>query len=179
MFNNLHIAGVNYDSVVDGCGMRTAIYFSGCTHRCPGCHNPETHDPNYGRLADANVAQTIAAEINRRPYIRGITLTGGDPYFNPCVHNFVIRILKQVNRHINVWAYTGAYYHEVENKPLTDLVDVLVDGPYIESLRDPSLAFRGSSNQRIIDVQASRKAGKVILYTPKGERYDRCILSQP
>ena len=169
MFNHLHIAGVNYDSFVDGCGVRTAIYFSGCAHRCPGCHNPETQDPYYGKRADMSDVITIADEINKRTYIQGITLTGGDPFLNPGVWAFVAILLQRIDRRIDVWAYTGSSYDDVKDSPLLVLTDVLVDGPYLESLRDPSLAFRGSSNQRIIDVRATQKAGEIILYDVKGK----------
>lgn len=171
MFHNLHIAGVIYDSLVDGHGVRTAIYFSGCAHNCPGCHNPETHDPNYGKLVTYDDVTHIANEINKRPYIQGITLTGGDPLFtHDDVLDFIALLRAHVNKKLDVWLYTGSRYEDIKNVPLIQYghIDVLVDGPYIESLRDPSLAFRGSSNQRIIDVQASLKAGEVVLYDLKG-----------
>lgn len=170
MFHDLHIAGINYESVVDGPGVRTAIFFSGCTHHCPGCHNPATQDPNYGKLADLNDVLLIANEINKRPYIQGITLTGGDPFCSSGVWAFVAILLHYIDRHLDVWAYTGSHYDEVKDSPLLVLTDVLVDGPYIESLRDPSLAFRGSSNQRIIDVRATQKAGEIVLYDLKGNQ---------
>jgi len=165
----LHIAGVNFESTVDGPGVRAAIYFSGCPHHCPGCHNPEAHDPEYGKLATAEESLWIAQEIAKRPYVQGITLTGGDPFYANQAHVFLQAILTVLGniapmRKIDVWVYTGYLYRDVMDHPLMTLADVCVDGPFIAEKADKRLVFRGSANQRIIDVKESRRKGEVILY---------------
>lgn len=165
----LHIAGVNFESTVDGPGVRAAIYFSGCPHHCPGCHNPEAHDPEYGKLATAEEALWIAQEIAKRPYVQGITLTGGDPFYANQAHIFLRAILAVLGniapmRKIDVWVYTGYLYRNVMDHPLMKLADVCVDGPFIAEKADKRLVFRGSTNQRIIDVKESRRKGEVVLY---------------
>ena len=163
--NNLHIAGVNYESFVDGVGLRSTIYISGCVHRCPGCHNPETWDPLYGRLASAMIDE-IAEEIaSRSNLINGITLSGGDPFCSP---REVSELLDRLPKVGNIWVYSGFKYEQIidsmEMQILLSKIDVLVDGPFVEALKDPTLAFRGSSNQRIIDVQESINSDNVVLY---------------
>lgn len=165
----LHIAGVNLESTVDGPGVRAAIYLSGCPHHCPGCHNPEAHDPEYGKLATAEDALWIAKEIVKRPYIQGITLTGGDPFYANQAAAFLQAILAVLEnicpmRKIDVWVYTGYLYRDVMEHPLMRLADVCVDGPFIAEKADKRLVFRGSANQRIIDVKKSRIKGEVVLY---------------
>ena len=137
---------------VDGPGLRTSIYLAGCTHRCPGCHNPASWDFNAGtpydvdRLADI----VIAHDFN-------VTLTGGDPLLtsNPEALLRLLRRLKDAG--LNIWAYTGNTLEASEKiphlQPILALIDTLVDGPFIAELRDPELPFRGSSNQRIINLR--------------------------
>ena len=176
-----HLAGVNYESMVDGEGVRATIYLSGCSHHCPGCHNPETHDPKYGTRITNEVIELIADEIAKRPYLSGITLSGGDPFFNSCgTYAFLVDLLLALGRRnidkINVCTYTGYTFEEIIKKDLfwdimlLGFTDVLVDGPYIEALADKSLPFCGSSNQRIIDVPASLKKFIPVEYTlqPRG-----------
>lgn len=164
----LHIAGVNLESTVDGPGIRAAIYLSGCPHHCPGCHNPEAHDPEYGKLATAEDALWIAKEIAKRPYIQGITLTGGDPFYANQATVFlqaILAVLENISpmRKIDVWVYTGYLYRDVMEHPLMRLADVCVDGPFIAEKADKRLVFKGSANQRIIDVKKSRIKGEVVL----------------
>lgn len=161
----LRLSGVIYDSMADGEGVRAALYFSGCDHRCPGCHNPETHDFYSGQIVTNEVILEIAEEINKRPYLSGITLTGGDPLYRPDqLAVFLQSILDHIDRPISVWIYTGFRWEDVFDLPVMLLVDVVVDGLYIWSCADKRLAYRGSTNQRIIDVKKTIESGEVILY---------------
>lgn len=159
-----YLAGINYESAADGTGVRTAIFLSGCTHRCPGCHNPETHDPRFGIHITDEIIQQIAEEIKARPYLAGITLTGGDPL---CFPQYTLNFLAFLKRCLgylpNIWMYTGYTMKDIDAMGtsefkryadiLINLCDVVVDGPFIRDLADKRLAFRGSSNQNIIYVR--------------------------
>ena len=166
-----YLSGVNYESVADGPGVRAAIFLSGCTHHCPGCHNPQTHDPHYGsRLNDAMI-YTIAYLIDKRPYISGITLTGGDPLYDiEATTNFLYRLREYLGERwnsLNVWLYTGYTWKQIMYKYASNehlqklllLIDVIVDGPYVAAGADKRLPFRGSVNQQLIDVRQSIKIG--------------------
>lgn len=130
---NLHIAGVNYDSIVDGEGVRAAIFLSGCRHHCTGCHNHDAQDPNYGQGLHNRLLEDIGYEIMKRPYLSGITLTGGDPLYDPEQTLWMLEdLLAQIGKTTNVWMYTGALWEEVKDLPVVQLVDILVDGPFIQ-----------------------------------------------
>lgn len=145
---------------VDGPGLRTSIYFAGCTHNCPGCHNPESHDTEGGRPMTVGEIMEIIADNDFN-----VSFSGGDPMYQAEALLPLVRLIHEAG--YTLWCYTGYTYEEVAASPvmnaLLDYVDVLVDGRYIDALRDTGLRFRGSSNQRIIDVRASRAAGEVIL----------------
>ncbi len=136
---------------VDGPGLRTSVYLAGCSHHCPGCHNPASWDFNGGTVYDVDeLAEIIIAhDFN-------VTITGGDPLQTPDVDALahLLRRLKAAG--LNIWAYTGYTLEEALEipriRPLLELIDTLVDGPFINELRDTDLHFRGSSNQRIIDL---------------------------
>lgn len=166
----LHISGINYESMVDGEGVRAAIYLSGCSHNCPGCHNPETHDPEYGKPATPELIHKIAKGIvKRKDFLSGITLTGGDPFYNPrATCEFLVALWRELLdtdfpvEKLHPWIYTGYTLEQLlafaptQDKPervayynLLGVCDHLVDGPFVQSLADKSLAFRGSSNQHI------------------------------
>lgn len=163
----LRLAGLCYESLADGEGVRAAFYFQGCAHNCPGCHNPSTHDFSGGELITPDMIQGFAAEINRRPYLSGITLTGGDPLYHPtAVHNFLTAILPKIAQPRTVWLYTGFRFEEVSDMPLMRMVDVVVDGLFDQNLADKRLAYRGSANQRIVDVRQSLASGEVVAYDP-------------
>ena len=159
-----YLAGVNFESAADGSGVRTAIFLSGCTHACPGCHNPDTHDPHFGIPITESVIAGIANQIKKRPYLSGITLTGGDPLcFPQYTLSFIVTLKRCLGYLPNIWLYTGYRLEDIrrmeqsEFKTYADLViglcDVVVDGPFVKELADKRLAFRGSSNQRIIAVK--------------------------
>ena len=156
----IRIAGLVSDSVVDGPGIRYAIFTQGCDHGCKGCHNPQTHDFNEG--TDVNIDKLIN-QIVKNPILSGVTLTGGDPFYQIDASLELAYKLKSFG--INIIAYTGYTYEELlemkEDNPNLDRllhnIDVLIDGPFIEKEKDLSLRFRGSKNQRVIDVQNSIK----------------------
>lgn len=136
-------------TTVDGPGFRTSIYLAGCSHHCPGCHNPETWNPQGGTLMTLEEIMDIVREEDF-----DVTLSGGDPLYSPESTALLARSIKEFGK--NVWMYTGYTIERIlADKRLRlplPYVDVIVDGPFIESLKDPDLHFRGSSNQRIIDV---------------------------
>lgn len=153
--SNLRISGVVAESIVDGPGFRYVVFTQGCPHHCPGCHNPQTHSFEGGYDADI---PAMLEEIRRDPLLDGITLSGGEPFCQP---EALIPLAKAVNEMgKTVFAYTGYTLEQLLElaksrpaiKELLRLCDTLVDGPYVEALRDLDLEFRGSSNQRLIDM---------------------------
>ncbi|MBQ6006149.1 MAG: anaerobic ribonucleoside-triphosphate reductase activating protein [Selenomonadaceae bacterium] len=161
----IRIAGLVPESFVDGDGIRFAIFMQGCRRNCEGCHNPETHDLNGGRLIDTS---EIISAIKKNPLLDGITLTGGEPLLQIDAAEEIARAAK--NFGLTVWCYTGYTFENLppEAEPLLENVDVLIDGEFIESQRDLELQFRGSSNQRIIDVKKTLKQKKIVLLTEIG-----------
>lgn len=167
----MYLCGVNFESMVDGEGVRAVLFISGCLHNCPYCHSPQTHSFTFGKEVNQELIDEINTEINKRPYISGITLSGGDCMYSPVE---TIKFLKKLNiPHNNIWCYTGFTFEEiVQNKNQFQLlkhIDVLVDGLFEYANRDISLAFRGSTNQRIIDVKQSLKQDGIVLYKLKNE----------
>lgn len=187
--------------IANGDGIRTSLFVSGCDRHCKGCFNPDTWDPNAGKLFDNDACGVLLTSL-KKPWCRGLTLLGGDPFF-PSNRSNISELLKKVRSEIkefstyttifgidvlqkDIWMYTGYLfedllkYEQEENKkfscqivndkvvtsskPILRYIDVLVDGPFIEEQKDLSLKFRGSANQRIIDVQKSLKENKVVLY---------------
>lgn len=150
---NLRILGTYKETVVDGEGLRYSIYFAGCTHACKGCHNKESWCPDNGTLVTEEYLDKIINEINSNLLLDGITLSGGDPLYNPEEMFEVIKYLKEKTQ-MDIWLYTGYTIEELrkDNKRMAILeyVDTIVDGKFIQELYDPLLKFRGSSNQRII-----------------------------
>ena len=151
---NIRIAGIVPESIVDGEGIRYAIFMQGCQRHCQGCQNPKTHALDGGKIFDT---ADIIADIKKNPLLAGITLTGGEPLLQipPAIE--IAKATKDLG--LNVWCYTGFKFEEVPPaaQELLKFVDVLVDGEFILELRDLELDFRGSSNQRIIDLNEWRK----------------------
>ena len=143
----IRIAGLVPESYVDGEGIRFAIFMQGCLRNCAGCHNPETHDLNGGKILDT---AEIITEIKKNPLLTGITLTGGEPLLQIAPALELAKTAK--NLKLDVWLYTGYKFEEIPSDAdeLLKFVDVVVDGEYIEELRNLELEFRGSENQRII-----------------------------
>lgn len=155
--------------MVDGAGVRTAIFLSGCAHHCDQCQNPETWNPEYGAVITIKTIQHIADEINKRDFVKGITLTGGDPFFHAsATFDFLVALKAKLNKPVSLWIYTGYTYEQLREDtdmlPLLMASDVLVDGPFVWQQKDKRLRFRGSRNQRIIDVQKSLETGDVVLW---------------
>lgn len=156
-------------SISNGIGIRTVLWVSGCSHDCPNCQNPETHNPHNGVLFDNDAIEELRRCLSK-PYINGITFSGGDPLHTSNVDK--IRVLSEMIHQYfptkNQWLYTGYTWEEINSRSelLSALtyIDVLVDGRYDNSLRDITLPFRGSSNQRLIDVQATIKSGTIKLW---------------
>lgn len=157
----IRIADIIRESVVDGPGFRTVVFTQGCPRHCKGCHNPELLPVEGGE--EMNAEQLVdAIEERLTKLTRGVTFSGGDPLMQAGVLYEVIKLLKIRQPRLDIWVYTGYLYEEVKELPVMELIDVLVDGPFVEELRDISLPFMGSGNQRLIDVPATREAGKVI-----------------
>ena len=163
---DIRIAGTVNDSIVDGPGLRFTVFTQGCPHRCPGCHNPETHDAAGGTLADTD---ELIARFQKNPLLSGITLSGGDPMAqpSPCAH--LARAAHAAG--LNVWTYTGytleALLLENDEARLSLLreTDVLVDGPFHQAERSLELKFCGSRNQRLINLPETLRTGTVVLWS--------------
>ena len=160
---------IKTDDMLNGDGLRVTCWVSGCSIRCFNCYNPQTWDFNSGIPFTEDTMQEILYDLSK-PYIKGCTLSGGhplDPHNAPKVLEIVKRV-KMVFPNKDIWIYTGYVWEDIiKNDTLKEILkrtDVLVDGAYVDELRDISLPFRGSSNQRIIDVQESLKQNQVILW---------------
>ncbi len=159
----LKLAGIAEDSIVDGPGIRTAFYVQGCPHHCPGCHNPETWDFSGGTEMEE---ETLLKIVKSNPLCRGVTFSGGEPFTQAEGLAKLAELLKENG--YEVASYTGFTFEQLyENgteaqKRLLSLIDVLVDGPFLMAEKSLELNFRGSRNQRVLNVPQSLKAGKAI-----------------
>ena len=161
----MRIAGLVEESIVDGPGFRMAVFAQGCHIHCPGCHNPETHDPEGGREADT---EDMIAKMRQNPLLDGITLTGGDPFLQPEACRALARAAHEQG--LNVWAYSGQTLEQLlalrAERPflreLLEEIDVLVDGPFLLERRTLDLRFRGSDNQRVIDMPETLRRGTAV-----------------
>ena len=164
---NIRIAGTVNDSIVDGPGYRYTIFAQGCPHHCPGCHNPQSHDFEGGRVTDTD---TILRQVRENPLLDGITLSGGEPFCQPEACRALAEAARDLG--LSVWCYPGYTWEKQmqEADParlaLLEAVDVLVDGPFILAQKSLELKFCGSRNQRLIDVKKTRQAGQVTLWQP-------------
>jgi anaerobic ribonucleoside-triphosphate reductase activating protein len=164
MGSKLRICGIEPESIVDGRGFRYVIFTQGCPHGCPGCHNPQTHDFHAGRLADID---DLFREICENPLLKGVTFSGGEPFCQPAP---LTELAKMVHaRKLDVTTFTGYTYetllekHDAEIDALLLETDVLIDGPFVEAQKDLTLLFRGSRNQRLINMNKTRQSGFVVL----------------
>ena len=150
----IRIAGIVPESYVDGEGIRFTIFMQGCLRNCNGCHNPETHALDGGKILDTS---EIIAEIKKNPLLTGITLSGGEPLLQIAPALELAKTAKNLG--LDVWLYTGYKFEEIptDADELLKFVDVVVDGEYIEELRNLELEFRGSENQRIIYLKEAKK----------------------
>ena len=157
------MAGIANDSIVDGPGLRLTVFTQGCPHHCPGCHNPQTHGFDGGR--DGDTAEIIAM-MKKNPLLDGVTLSGGEPFCQPEACAEIARAARAQG--LNVWCYSGYTFEELVSrgtepqKALMGEIDVLVDGRFVQEKRSLECRFRGSSNQRLIDVPASLSAARAV-----------------
>lgn len=168
----MNYAAIKNCDIANGPGVRVSLFVSGCTHRCPGCFNEVAWDFGYG---EPFTQETIDSVINmlRPPYIKGLTLLGGEP-FEPENQGTIVELLRQIKKEMpekSIWAFSGYLFDKDilsgrlgDTKEYLSYLDVLVDGPFIMEKKDLSLRFRGSENQRLIDVPASLAAGEVVLW---------------
>jgi anaerobic ribonucleoside-triphosphate reductase activating protein len=160
----LRVAGIVKESVVDGPGFRYVIFAQGCTHGCIGCHNPDTHALDGGYAVNTD---SLILDIMQSRHIDGVTFSGGEPFLQADAFIHIAEKLKESG--INIVCYTGFTFEELLNSSdgsrvkLLGLIDMLIDGPYVEELKDLSLTYRGSRNQRIIDVKASLREKRAVL----------------
>ena len=151
----LHYLYTYPETIVDGDGIRYSIYLAGCSHRCKGCHNPESWNPKAGKPLTEDVLNQIIDEINSNPLLDGVTFTGGDPFFNPVEFG---KILKKIREHtgINIWCYTGYTLEELikdnNRKDLLEYIDVLVDGKFEESLYSREIPRSGKLRSRALSA---------------------------
>lgn len=155
---------INKTDIANGPGVRVSLFVSGCRNRCKGCFNPETWSFNYGKEFTLKTLYEIEDALNKE-YIDGLTILGGDPFEpeNILTVTAICEAIYKLCHDKTIWIYTGYHYEDFKNREVMRYIDVLVDGPFIEELRDISLPFRGSTNQRIINVPESLRSGEVKL----------------
>lgn len=172
----MHYGNIKSVDIANGEGIRVTLFVSGCRHHCKNCFNPETWDFNYGKAFTKDVEDEIINALDK-DFIQGLTLLGGEPMEPENQKDllpFIKRVREKFGNSKDIWSYTGFIYDKdlVENgrahTPYTDEllknIDVLVDGPFVESLKNLSLKFRGSSNQRVIDLKKTLQENKIVLY---------------
>lgn len=165
MGRTIRLSGIAYESLVNGPGMRRVFFSQGCKHNCKGCFNLDTHDFNGGEERDMD---ELINDVINNPILRGITFSGGDPFERADDFAYMAKAFKE--KGLNIWSYTGYTFEDIisnldKNKGWKDLlysIDVLVDGKFEEEKMQDGIKFRGSTNQRIIDVKESLKGGKVV-----------------
>lgn len=156
---------ITKNDIANGIGVRTVLWVSGCLHCCPQCHNPQTWDINNGVEFNNDTIKDIFNTLEK-PYISGITYSGGDPLhpYNRIEITLLAKKIRDLYPNKTQWLYTGYRWEEIKNLPILNNIDVLVDGEFQIEKRDITLAWRGSSNQRVINVQESLKQNKVVLW---------------
>lgn len=156
---------ITHDDMLNGEGLRVVLWVAGCYHHCPECQNPETWDPDSGVLFDKDAEKEIFDEL-KKPHVSGLTLSGGDPLFM-FNRDKVTKLCEKVKYKFpdkTIWLYTGYKFEDIRDLSILNYIDVLVDGRYEKDEKDIDLEWKGSKNQRIIDVRKSRFFHKVILY---------------
>ncbi|MBA5851433.1 anaerobic ribonucleoside-triphosphate reductase activating protein [Clostridium sp. cel8] len=164
--NIIRLAGIAYESLVNGPGLRRVFFAQGCAHNCDGCFNPSTHDFNGGELRNID---DLIEDVKINPLIKGITFSGGDPFYQAEAFAYMAEEIKKLK--LNIWCYTGYKIEDILNNSLGDSamhllknLDVLVDGKFDKNKMDDKIKFRGSSNQRIIDVQQTLKNKSIVTF---------------
>lgn len=171
---DVNYATIKNCDIANGPGVRVSLFVSGCTHHCKGCFNEVAWDFNYGTPFTEDTVQSIL-EMLKPDYIRGLTLLGGEP-FEPENQGAIVELLRRIKAEMpqkSIWAFSGYLFDKIisgalgDTKEYLSYLDVLVDGPFVEEKKNLNLRFRGSENQRLIDVPASLEAGKVILWNDR------------
>lgn len=170
----MHYGKIVFADCANGLGIRVTLFVSGCTNHCKGCFQPETWDFGYGRPYTKETEDCIIKELSKTHYT-GLTILGGEP-FEPSNQEVIVNLIRRVKKEVpakDIWVYTGFVYekdlvrggkkHRSATDQILDLIDILVDGPFIEEQKDISLRFRGSRNQRIIDMKATRRGEEIVL----------------
>lgn len=155
---------ITKDDMLNGEGLRVVLWVAGCGHACPGCHNPVTWDADGGLPFDQDAEDELFAELGK-DYVSGVTLSGGDPLF-PANRADVGALCARIRRRFpdkTIWLYTGYTWEEIQDLPLLENVDVVVDGRFVQAQADSQLHWRGSANQRVIDVGRTRASQEVVL----------------
>lgn len=175
----MNYSNIKFNDIANGEGVRTSLFVSGCTHHCKNCFNKETWDFNYGKPFDKNIQNKIIESL-KPDYINGLTLLGGEP-MEPANQQGLLPFIKQIKQiypNKKIWCYSGYTWEQLTSpsrafcpwtKELLSYIDILVDGEFVEAKKDITLRFKGSSNQRIIDVQQSLKNNKIVL-SPYNEK---------
>lgn len=165
----LNVAGIEPESIVDGPGIRFAVFVQGCPHKCPGCHNPDTHPFEGGTVMSV---EDVFAQFKRSPMLKGITLSGGEPFCQAGALANLAELVHDMGKDVVV--YTGYTYEELAAsddpaiQALLHETDLLIDGPFIEEQKNLELRFRGSENQRLVDMAKTRAAGRTVLWEQEG-----------
>lgn len=156
---------ITKDDMLNGDGLRTVLWVAGCSHGCKGCHNPVTWDICGGLEFDEDAKKELFDELEK-PYISGVTFSGGDPLHleNREETGALIREIREKYPNKSIWVYTGFDWDEIKDLPYIADADVVVDGKFIEELKDSTLHWKGSSNQRVIDVKPTLKKGEIVLH---------------
>lgn len=165
--DKLKIAGIVEESIVDGPGIRFVVFTQGCSHNCEGCHNPQTHDFNGGKYVDID---EIINKIDENPLLKGVTLSGGEPFMQAKILATMVKRIK--NKKLNIITYSGFTYEQLLDRAndencfldLLNQTDILIDGKFEIKNKKEGLKYRGSSNQRAIDVKKSLENNKIIEY---------------
>lgn len=168
---------ITKDDMNNGDGLRVVLWVAGCNHCCEDCQNPMTWDPNGGVLFDDAAKQEIFDQLDK-PYISGITFSGGDPLHFANVAD-VTKLAEEIRDRYpdkTIWMYTGSLWEECRDLPVMKVVDVLVDGEYKKDVRDINLMWKGSKNQRVIDVKSSLSGDEVVIACPDYYRADKPLL---
>ena len=162
----MNYAYIEKDNMLNGEGLRVILWVTGCPHHCEGCHNPWSWDPNEGKHFDSNAYLELVNEL-KKDYVNGITFLGGEPLapYNLDTVTSIAKTIREEYPKKTIWCYTGYTYEDIEKYDIMKYLDVLIDGEFIKELKDVKLYWRGSSNQRVIDIKETRKTGKVVLYT--------------
>lgn len=157
---------ITKDDMLNGDGLRVVLWLAGCGHHCRNCQNPITWDPDGGLLFDETAKQELFTELDK-DYVSGITFSGGDPLY-PATRDELLELIREIKAKYpdkTIWLYTGYEWEVIRDLELVKYLDVLVDGRFIEELKDNNLPWKGSSNQKVVDVKATFRLGQTVLYT--------------